>query len=98
MSGTEKWNRVPELFGRVSGTRILCLALPYPDDVKVMHLPNQDATNDKGKVCQNAIVLRQVFMGKLLKYLLCTRDPEVRRGKTKSPQFMVRLRKEISPI
>ena len=27
MSGTEKWNRVPELFGRVSGTRFLCPAL-----------------------------------------------------------------------
>ena len=26
MSGTEKWNRVPALFGRVSGTRFLCPA------------------------------------------------------------------------
>ena len=35
MTGTEKWNRVPELFGRVSGTRFLCPALvqtlPFPD-------------------------------------------------------------------
>ena len=27
MSGTEKWNRVPELFGRVSGTWFLCPSL-----------------------------------------------------------------------
>ena len=41
MSGTEKWNRVLEPFGRVSGTRFLCPALDETLEYRLQCLVNK---------------------------------------------------------